>query len=108
MAQYAMYITVEGNGTAYASPNPQEEGQTVTLYCTPDTGETLDDIDARTPQGYSFALALAQVQTFTMPSYDLTIKVKFSGTTPPTPPSTRKKKGMPLWMMLRRRYIEIQ
>ena len=110
MAQYTLYITVEGNGSAYASPNPCEEDEPVTLYCIPNEGESLEDIDARDPQGYSVALSVAEEQTFSMTNYDLTIHVTFSGSTPPQPLPSEKKHKMPLWMMIKRRndYIKLK
>lgn len=109
MAQYTLYITTEGNGTAYAVPNPCEEDTSVTLYCIPDDGEVLEDLDARDPQGYSVALSVVEEQTFSMTPYDLTIHVTFSGDTPTPPTPTENKHKMPLWMMIKRRndYIKL-
>ena len=102
--EYQIFLVVSGNGTAEVIPTSQEEGEPVTLYCLPYSGETLDDIEAQDPEGHSFALAVEEEQTFNMPAFNLTIYITFSGGIPPEPPSTKRKK-MPLWMMLRRRNL---
>ena len=105
-AQYNINITVQGNGTAVASPPNPSAGDTVTLTCTPASGETLDDIIATDYEGHSFALYVQQVQQFTMPAYSLFITVVFSGT-PPTPPTPTyngiQRKRLPIWMYPRLR-----
>ena len=80
-------VTYSGNGVAYAVPSVVNGGETVTLTCTPDPGETLIDIVAYDEHGYSVALSVVTVQTFT---YNATlgnvfITVTFSSTTPPGP-----------------------
>lgn len=102
--EYQIFLVVSGNGTAEVIPTSQEGGQPVTLYCLPYSGETLDDIEAQDPEGHSVALEVSEEQTFNMPAFNLTIYVTFSGTIPPEPPTTKRKK-MPLWMMLRRRNL---
>ena len=98
--QYYISLNVTGNGTARAIPSVANANDTIRLICTPASGETLLDIDARDTQGHSFALAVVQDQTFTMPSFSLIIAVAFSGTppTPPTPTGTYTEKKMPVWM----------
>ena len=109
-SDYHVYITSSGDGVATATPNHAPDGTSILLECIPNGSEQLLLIDARTPQGYSFALYQQQVQTFIMPQYDLFIDVQFSGSTPtpPTPPPYSERKKMPLWMMLmqkRKSYI---
>ena len=84
-----IWVNSTGNGSAYVD-NPQPVGgETITLYCTPDPGETLDDVTAVDYQGYSIALATVQQQTFTYQAAwnDMTITVAFSGS--PTPPTSQ-------------------
>ena len=98
----SIYITVNGNGTAYVSnPHPPANGS-FTLYAYPASGETLDDITATTSSGASIAMELATEWSYI---YDETnwgnfinITVDFSGT-PPVPPQTYiQEKRMPIWM----------
>jgi hypothetical protein len=97
-----LHITVNsyGNGTARVSNNNPVAGNIITLTCTPNTGEALLDIIARTVGGQSMALDPTMlVQTFTMPNESVIIEVSFTSITPPTPPTpTNKRKGMPIWM----------
>ena len=102
--EYQIFLVVSGNGTAEVIPTSQEEGEPVTLYCLPYSGETLNDIEAQDPEGHSFALDVEEEQTFNMPAFNLTIYITFSGGIPPEPPTTKHKK-MPLWMMIRRRNL---
>lgn len=95
-----MAITVisTGNGIAYVSNSEPSIGETVTLYCEPDEGETLLDVYAVDLGGHSIALAVQLVQTFVYNYDGMIITVEFSGTpTPPTPTPSKKKK-MPIWM----------
>ncbi len=68
-----------GDGTAWVdNPNPAPN-DTVTLTCQPFAGgATLEDIEARDGGGYSVALAVVPVQTFTWAYDTLTITVTFS------------------------------
>ena len=98
----AISVSYTGNGYAYVdNPNPLD-GETVTLYCEPDEGETLDDVTATDINGYAIALATTEEQTFTYQEswVEMYIDVVFSGTpTPPPPtPTTRRRKHMPIWM----------
>ena len=94
-------VIVEGNGTAYVSNSDPVDGETVTLTCDAATGETIDDVEAWDSSAHPVAFAPVQSQSFVW--YDstyggaLTIKVTFSGTTPPKP-TTTKRKRMPIWM----------
>lgn len=94
-------VVVSGNGIAYIDDNNPEPNQVVTLTCTPDAGETLDDILAWDSTGHSIAMYVQEVQSFAWnPDWvSMTISVEFSGTTPPPPTPTRtKRKRMPIWM----------
>ena len=84
-------VSWSGNGTAYVDDTMPEPNQLVTLYCVPDSGETLEDIVATDSGGYSIALdpTLTQ-QSFRYNSAwgTVLINVYFSGApTPPTPTS---------------------
>lgn len=82
-----IYVNVSGNGFAYVTNPTPSDGDIVTLYATPDAGETLDDIIAIDSGGHSIALAVTQSQTFIYRASwgDVFITVMFSGSTPPTP-----------------------
>lgn len=93
-------VVTIGNGTAYVSDANPSDGQTITVYAYPNTGESLDDLYAVDQDGHSIALLLQQVQPLTYRAAwgDVTITAEFSGTpTPPTPTTTKKHK-MPIWM----------
>lgn len=92
-------IDVTGNGTAWVDNDDPNTGETVTLYCIPDVGATLDNVDAVDLEGHSIALAVQEEQTFTYGSYSgMIIYVTFiGGPTPPTP-TTSTKRHMPIWM----------
>ena len=71
-------VVTVGNGTAYVDiPNPSQ-GETVTLYCDPATGETLLDVEAWDENGYSIAMGVYSPQPFTFNYQSMTIKVTFS------------------------------
>lgn len=97
-------VVVVGNGYAYVSNSDPVDGETVTLTCDPATGETIDDVEAWDSSAHPVAFAPVHTQSFVW--YDsayggaMTIKVTFSGSTPPTPPTptTTKRKHMPIWM----------
>lgn len=94
-------VIVEGNGYAYVDDDNPEPNQLVTLDGSPDAGETLDDILAWDSDGHSIALYAQLPQTFNWNAAwgAMTIKVVFTGSTPPTPPTpTHRKKRMPIWM----------
>lgn len=94
-------VTTTGNGYAYVDVPDPYDGQTVTLYCVPDAGETLDDVTARDYQGYAIALATVQQQTFNFNAAwgFMYIDVVFSGSpTPPVPPKPKRRKRMPIWL----------
>ena len=94
-------VVVSGNGVAYVDDDNPSQGQSVTLTCIPDTGETLEDVLAWDSGGHSIAAPVQPVWTFTWDEtwVAMTISVEFSGTTPPPPTPTRtKRKHMPIWM----------
>ena len=105
--QTGNYIRVSstGNGTAHVD-NPQPaDGENFTLYAIPASGETLEDITARDSHGYSIAMMVTQVYTYTYNETSwgnrIDISVEFSGTTPPPPPTPQTIKfdhHMPIWM----------
>lgn len=98
----AITVSSEGNGYAYVNNPSPMDGETVTLYCVPDAGETLDDVTARDINGYAIALATTTEQTFTYQDswVEMYIHVVFSGSpVPPVPPTPKwKRKKMPIWM----------
>ena len=83
-----IFVNVQGAGTAYVdNPNPVNNDP-VTLFATPDPGDTLNDIYAQDEYGHYIALDpnLTQ-QTFTYNSAwgNVSIYVEFSGSYPPQP-----------------------
>lgn len=95
---YLISINTYGNGVASVDDYTPTSGQIVTLNCVPDSGETLDDIIARTTTGQSMALdPTLLTQTFTMPPNDIIINVYFSGSTPPIPTGGTREHHMPIW-----------
>ena len=87
-----IYISTSGNGCSYVDTPAPAQSTTITLYCVPDPGETLEDVTARSQYGWAIALATQEVQTF---PYDISwgdmyIEVVFSGT-PPQPPEYWKR-----------------
>lgn len=82
-----IWVSVSGAGTAYVdNPNPVD-GDTVTLYAYPDSGEQINDIYGIDSHGQYVAFSPVTVQSFVYHALlgDITIYVEFSGTTPPTP-----------------------
>ena len=80
-----IYVNVTGAGTAYVDNPSPYDGDSVTLYAIPDTGETLLDCYAVDSQGYSIAIAPSQPFIYRAAWGDVFITVEFSGVTPPTP-----------------------
>ena len=101
--QYPISLTTSGNGTATVSPRSANAGETVTLTCTPATGESLVDIVATLVSTGAY-MAIAVVtgsQTFPMPNDGVNIYVEFTGQEPPPPPppaGTYQRHRMPIWM----------
>lgn len=101
-------LSVIGNGTASVSDYTPQPYDTITLTCTPATGETLIDIDAREiSTGYSIAVQLITgSQPIPLQDKSISITVTFSGETPPTPPEppvpplkqNYLQNNMPIWM----------
>ena len=99
-----IYTSTQGNGTISCSTYLPNAGESVILTCTPSSGESLVDIIATTLSGTSVALAVQQVQTFTMPNESINILAVFTGITPPPVPSiTGMRHRLPLWMYPRLR-----
>ena len=99
---YYLTLSIAGNGNATVTPTRANQGDTITLYTEPNTGETLDDIIAQCiTSGQIVALPVQSgYQTFTMPNDNVHIDVIFSGTSPPHPTGRTK---MPIYMMIKRR-----
>lgn len=92
-----IYVNVTGNGTAYVDNPSPSEGDEVTLYCTPNGSDILEDVVGETITGYSVALYVQEIQTFTMPNESIIIEVTFSGESP-IPTTHKHIGGMPIWM----------
>lgn len=96
-------VSTTGDGTAYVdNPNPLD-GASFTLYATPASGETLQDITARDSHGYSIAMQVVPQYTYTYNETSwgnyINIYVEFSGTPPiPPTPTLREEHSMPIWM----------
>lgn len=88
-----IYVAVTGNGSGGVSNPSPVEGDIVTVYAFPYSGETLTDLYAVDGGGHSIALAVVQEQTFEYHDYygNITIYVEFSGS--PIPPT------MPAWLI---------
>ena len=99
---YNIYVSVQGNGTAFVNPTSVNVGDTYDLTVTPNVGESLIDIIAyaiRTGESVAVA-AIVGTQTITQQvASSVMILVEFTGT-PPTPPVLQaiKQKRMPIWM----------
>lgn len=91
-------VNSSGNGVAFVSNDNPAQGETVTLYCYPAVGETLLDVYAVDLDGYSIALGVVEVQSFTYNYNGMIITAEFSSTPPPPTPTTNGKKKMPIWM----------
>lgn len=102
-SDYYIELTVNGNGTATVVPMRANAGDNIELTVTPNTGETLIDINAiGMTSGQSIAIPVQTgTQFFLMPSESIFLDVTFSGT-PPVPPPVQTSK-MPLYMMLKQR-----
>ena len=84
---YISVSIIQGSGTAYVSNPTPSDGEQVTIYAYPDSGQTLDDIEALDSGGHYIAVYVQQVQPFVYhDSYgSVSIYVSFSGGTPPQP-----------------------
>lgn len=71
-------VIVSGYGTAYVNDPDPLTGEPVTLYCIPDEGESLEDIQAWEEHGYSVALPVQEEVTFTWNYESMQIYVYFS------------------------------
>ena len=103
-SQLYIAVNITGNGVATVYPTVANQGDTITLTVTPNSGESLVNIDARTTSGYSVALYVQTgSQTFTMPSESVIISVEFTGTTPTPTPRTIHR--MPIMFYFKKRRI---
>lgn len=84
-------VNVTGNGTAYVSNSTPMDGESVTLYAYPDSGETLDDVYAIESHGYSVAIAPEQPFIYSESWGTLDIYVVFSGT----------QQQFPIWLLFK-------
>ena len=99
---YTLYmaydVTVEnedGHGTVTATPNPAQEGDTVTLIVTPDPGYVL--------AGWEVVLGDVTVgadNTFVMPAGPAILRTIFAPATTATPPQTGDDSHTGLWLAL--------
>ena len=99
---YTLYmaydVTVEnedGHGTVTATPNPAQEGDTVTLIVTPDPGYVL--------AGWEVVLGDVTVgadNTFVMPAGPVILRAIFAPATTATPPQTGDGSHTGLWLAL--------
>ena len=99
---YTLYmaydVTVEnedGHGTVTATPNPAQEGDTVTLIVTPDPGYVL--------AGWEVVLGDVTVgadNTFVMPAGPVILRAIFAPATTATPPQTGDDSHTGLWLAL--------
>ena len=91
-------VTVEnedGHGTVTATPNPAQEGDTVTLIVTPDPGYVL--------AGWEVVLGDVTVgadNTFVMPAGPVILRAIFAPATTATPPQTGDDSHTGLWLAL--------
>lgn len=76
---YNVYITIDGNGSAYSVPTSGEQGDTITLYETPNGSDTFT--------GWEVTSGSATIvnNQFTMPATDVYITAHFTGETPEIP-----------------------
>lgn len=107
---YPIFITVNGNGTAWASYNEveihrAEAGTRVELGAVAGQGDyfQLWAVDYPSSLQLEYPVTVAD-NYFTMPSDKVNLTAQFTGDTPtppypPIPPSSgRKRRGMPIWM----------
>lgn len=102
MAQIFVNVT-EGDGYAWVDKPYPYDGASVTLRCVPAEGESLVDIFATDSWDNPIALdPTAEVQTFTYDNNwrNVYIEVKFTGTTPPEPPTPPVVNTL-LWLLFK-------
>ena len=88
-------VSVSGNGVAYVDNPTPVDGDRVTLYAYPNSGEQINDIYGLDSEMHYIAFSITTEQTFTYSATlgDIIIYVEFSGTTPPTP-------SLPNWLIV--------
>lgn len=84
-----VFINTSGNGVCYVDNSYPNDGESITIYATPDAGETLDDLYAQDANGYFIALAVSEEQTIRYRAAwgDVTITAIFSGSVDPPEPA---------------------
>lgn len=98
-----VFLNVFGNGTASTDAlPPMVDGETFTITCTPDPGETVESVRAYDSHDYSVALPpLDQNNQITMNFRsgwgNLYVDIYFSGSTPPPPGPG----SFPLWILFK-------
>lgn len=85
VTSYEIIVNVGAHGSAHASAGASEEGKTITITATPDSGYEIDKI-TYTPDGGT-ATDITSTKSFTMPAAKVTVDVSFkaSSVTPPGP-----------------------
>ena len=85
VTSYEIIVNVGAHGSAHASAGASEEGKTITITATPDSGYEIDKI-TYTPEGGT-ATDITSTKSFTMPAAKVTVDVSFkaSSVTPPGP-----------------------
>ncbi|HWQ79509.1 MAG TPA: S-layer homology domain-containing protein [Anaerovoracaceae bacterium] len=80
MQPHAVTLQNDGNGTGSASPASAEQGQTITLSSTPNSGYRFKEWQAITPSGLSIS-----ENAFIMPDEPVTVKAVFEADAAPNP-----------------------
>ena len=85
VTSYDIIVNVGAHGSAHASAGASEEGKTITVTATPNSGYEIDKITF-TPEGGT-ATDITSSKSFTMPAAKVTVDVSFkaSAVTPPGP-----------------------
>ena len=85
VTSYEIIVNVGAHGSAHASAGASEEGKTITVTATPNSGYEIDKI-TYTPEGGT-ATDITSSKSFTMPAAKVTVDVSFkaSSVTPPGP-----------------------
>ena len=85
VTSYEIIVNVGAHGSAHASAGASEEGKTITITATPNSGYEIDKI-TWTPEGGT-AADITNSKSFTMPAAKVTVDVSFkaSSVTPPGP-----------------------
>ena len=85
VTSYEIIVNVGAHGSAHASAGASEEGKTIIITATPDSGYEINKI-TYTPEGGT-ATDITSTKSFTMPAAKVTVDVSFkaSSVTPPGP-----------------------